>query len=225
MKLFLLLEGSEQASSAALADVEKGELLAELSAGVQSDHLYQLADQLLQETGFSKEAIKGVAVNAGPGSYTGLRIVASFAKGICAGLDIPLYGISGLRALAHEYYLRNPEFTGLVVCLLDARREEVFAAAYHHEKIVLRPSPKILNVDFFHDFDSFDDYVIIGSGAEKSKPYFGHDRVKFDTSIQATASSLLLELLQKIRLEEQVNIATFEPDYLKAFYFSSLSKE
>lgn len=135
------IETSTQAGSIALIDSDRvlGEFFLNLGP-VHSEKLIPMLDRLLGEAGMAKERIEGVAVSIGPGSFTGLRVGLSTAKGLAFSLGIPLVGVSSLETLAMNI------FTNLSICsIIDARKKEVFAAffKFSHESII-RTSGDIL---------------------------------------------------------------------------------
>ena len=133
MALILSLETSSTVCSVALAQdghlIGSSELRLEKS---HSSHITVLIQQLLENTGFTEKDLSAVAVSGGPGSYTGLRIGTSTAKGLCYALNIPLIAVSTLQAMAQEtvQFMPNPE-TYFFCPMIDARRMEVYTALYN----------------------------------------------------------------------------------------------
>jgi tRNA threonylcarbamoyl adenosine modification protein YeaZ len=122
------IETSSRRGSVAL--VEGDQLVARgesVGSGTHGEHILPLIDRLVAEAGFAPSSIDRLAVGVGPGSFTGLRVGIAIAQGIAVGLDIPVFGVSSLEAMAHAAPARRP---GLRCALLDARRSEVFFAAY-----------------------------------------------------------------------------------------------
>lgn len=115
---------------ASVAIVESGRILAHAAhegPSTHAEHTLPLVISLMDETGFGPRALDRIAVGTGPGSFTGLRVGIALAKGIALGAGIPLFGVGSLRAMAHA--VAEPT-SGLRCSLLDARREEIFAAVY-----------------------------------------------------------------------------------------------
>jgi tRNA threonylcarbamoyladenosine biosynthesis protein TsaB len=134
-----------------------------------ANRLPLLIDSCLQAGEISFEELSAVAVSSGPGSYTGLRIGMSLAKGICLSLQIPMISIPSLEILASGALSLNPAFTGLIMPMIDARRMEVYTAAYDPELNELLPAyAMILEKDAFKHFQSdYDQILLCGNGAFK----------------------------------------------------------
>ena len=122
------------------------------------------------------DQLMAVSVGIGPGSFTGLRIGLSSAKGICYSKDIPLITINSLEILAHKYKTTNEE---ILVPMFDARRMEVYFSIFDkNHKLLKSPTSRILSEDFFHDFPN-KKKVIFGNGAEKCKSIFNSNEFKY----------------------------------------------
>ena len=132
--LLLSLETSSPICAVALHHLPSGRLLGQAELRLEkshSTHLTVLVEQLLANTGHALPDLGAVAVSDGPGSYTGLRIGAAAAKGLCFALDVPLLAVGTLPALAHQVASRVPRATAyLFAPMLDARRQEVYTALY-----------------------------------------------------------------------------------------------
>src|SRR6476620_11589990 len=128
MALLLALETSSAVCSVAL--LLDGKLLGSSELRLEkshSSHITVLIQQLLKNTGYTEKDLSGVAISGGPGSYTGLRIGTSTAKGLCYSLDIPLLAVSTLHVLAYEATKVLPDVETMLLCpMLDARRMEVY---------------------------------------------------------------------------------------------------
>jgi tRNA threonylcarbamoyladenosine biosynthesis protein TsaB len=132
------IESSSRRASVAL--VEGGQLLARADSAVQNAHaeaLVPLLDRVLRQVGWTKRALDRVGVGVGPGSFTGVRVGMAFAQGIALGLGIPWLGVPSLAAMVRAYPGHEP---GARVALLDARRGELFAAAYDAQGTELWPA-------------------------------------------------------------------------------------
>ena len=222
--LLLSLETSSPVCSVALhraADcslVGQSELRLDKS---HSTHLTVLIEQLLKNTGHQLVDLAAVAVSDGPGSYTGLRIGAAAAKGLCFALDIPLVAVSTLRALAAqvaagtarpEKYLFGP--------MLDARRMEVYAALYTHDgQEVLAPKPLILDADTLAEQLAQHSVLFFGNGAAKFRAVLGKSaQTEFLTSIEPSASAVGTLAIAAYHRQEFQDVAYYEPFYLKEVY-------
>ena len=179
-----------------------------------AEKLHLFIERCLQETKIELEDLDAVAVSKGPGSYTGLRIGVSAAKGLCYSLDIPLISIDTLASMAHSVQADE----GYIIPLLDARRMEVYAAVFDHEYKEIRPTwAEIVNENSFAEFLKDKPLYLIGSGAEKCKEVLMDDQIIFDPSVLPSAgimSNLSFDQFEKGQFE---NTAYFEPFYLKDF--------
>jgi tRNA threonylcarbamoyladenosine biosynthesis protein TsaB len=170
--------------------------------------------EVLDKQGIEMNNLAGVSVSSGPGSYTGLRIGTSTAKGLCYGLKIPLLSISSLESLAEE---ASVKYKNSVVCpMIDARRMEVYAGIYDAEHHVLKPiSADVLDETSYAEFEPF---VAIGDGMPKMKELWQNRNIQFDESVLCSASGQVKKIYQKFLKQEFEDVAYFEPFYLKEFY-------
>lgn len=206
---------------------ENGKVLASVSGRNENDHSRVLAgfcDELLQNVGKKPEDIDGVAISIGPGSYTGLRIGLSFAKGLCYSLSKPLISISTLQLMAASRIADSPiQEKQLVIPMIDARRNEVYTAVYdHHLNEIEAPKALIVEDLPFGDLlQKGNSLVFIGNGAHKVSPYIkeGMDSIISDVTIHA---SYMSEIAYKaFRAQSFSDLAYAEPFYLKEFYSPS----
>lgn len=161
-----------------------------------------------------------IAVSIGPGSYTGLRIGLSMAKGLCVGLDKPLIGISTLQLLATEAMFTHTIWEGdeLLVPMIDARRMEVYTAVYDFAlNPVLAPQPMILENDSFQNLLSDRKLIFIGEGAIKAKEIIHSDNARFLTKIRPMASGMMPLGEKAFKDKNFIDIAYSVPEYLKEF--------
>ena len=131
MALILNIDTSSPLCSVCLA--MDGQVVAELEDDTENKHaslLTVLIAEVLKMAGVGRQDLSAIAVSAGPGSYTGLRIGASVAKGLCFGLEIPLIGVSTLQGLAHAMSACVPDDTGIYVPAIDARRDDIYYAIF-----------------------------------------------------------------------------------------------
>lgn len=220
MSLILHIETATQVCSAALS--RDGVLLAEAIAETEMSHastLMPLIDELFKKQNILKEDLSAVSVSSGPGSYTGLRIGVSTAKGICYSLGIPLMAVGSLHSAASAMKeISNATGTDLLIPLIDARRMEAFAAIFDASLNELRePHPWILDhssLDEFSDRNIF----LAGTGADKLKAlYSSFSNVVFlneNVHRAAFATGIAYKKFQDSAFE---NTAYFEPDYGKDF--------
>ena len=132
-----------------------------------SDHLHLFIEQLLNKAQIQAKQLSGVTVSMGPGSYTGLRIGVSSAKGLCYANDIPLIAVNSLEVLAAAY---NVQVDDILIPMFDARRMEVYALVLNAQKEVIQPTQAvIITPDSFQEFQSQGRLVFFGNGLSKIK--------------------------------------------------------
>ena len=163
-----------------------------------------------------------VGVSIGPGSYTGLRIGLSLAKGLCMGMDIPLIGVPTLQIMAVQAMFSSFDWQGdeLLVPMLDARRMEVYTATYDFHLHEVQPvRPLILEPDFFSDLLAQGrKLVIIGPGAVKAEPLYGAlPGVEMRTRIAPDARGMMALSDKAFREGRFLDTAYCVPEYLKEF--------
>ena len=224
MSLILCIETGTDICSVGIA--RDGELVSLRESDEGRDHAKKVGvfvDELLRETGVSPDELDAVAVGMGPGSYTGLRIGVSFAKGLCYGLNIPLVAVGSLDALAqvaiedHEAGIIDVEcWDGAVLApMVDARRMEVYTRLFDTAGTPLNEvSAEVVTEETFADVRRERRLVIFGNGAAKCR-----EVMPDATYINITPSARGLARLAQQRLEagQTEDIAYFEPFYLKDF--------
>lgn len=174
-----------------------------------------LIDKLFQNTYYTIDELDAVAVSKGPGSYTGLRIGVSSAKGIAYAKDIPLIGVDTLQILALSANQRHPNC--MYLPMIDARRMEVYTSIYNSEmKCVKNISADIIDGDIYTDYSS-EKIILVGDGAKKSKQVLTNDRYVLDEEIYLRAKDMALLSSEKYNNKEFEDVAYFEPYYLKEF--------
>ena len=168
--------------------------------------------QVLDQGNVSKNDLNAIAVSKGPGSYTGLRIGVSTAKGLCYALDIPLIAISTLSSLARQV-------TGsLVVPMLDARRMEVYSAVFSSEMEQIREiQAQIITQDSFKTYLDRGRVTFIGDGVEKFEAVCTHPNAVFIKNALPSASQMAAIATLKLSTNQTQDVAYFEPYYLKDF--------
>jgi tRNA threonylcarbamoyladenosine biosynthesis protein TsaB len=179
-------------------------------------------EALLKETGTDKHKLDAVAVSKGPGSYTGLRIGVSTAKGLCYALDKPLIAIGTLDAMAFGMKrLTIPEKTNLPVIfvpMIDARRMEVFTALFDENLKPYRETrAEIVTEESFSDLLMDHHLILAGDGADKCRTTLLHPNISFIADFEASALFMQIPANEKFRSGTFENTAYFEPFYLKDF--------
>ena len=221
MKLILNIDTSCEVCSVSISSSDG--VLGYRESTEKNSHSSQLAvitNQLLVELSVKKEQLSAIAVNKGPGSYTGLRIGAAFAKGLCFALNIPLIAIDSLLILSKEFLLTNPSALVDFICpMIDAKRMEVYTALFDSTLNQILPTqPLIL------DNQSFSEYAdkkiaFVGNGSPKFK-FLTHNiftNAYFFEKLYPNAKSMAY-FSQSLFINKCFeNLAYFEPNYLKDF--------
>ena len=181
-----------------------------------SDYLHLFIEAALKEAGVAIQSLAGVGVSMGPGSYTGLRIGVSSAKGICYANSIPLMAVNSLEVLAQQAKVEQGAY---ILPMIDARRMEVFTMTLDANHQVIQPTTaKILTPEWRQDLPE-GKKVVIGSGAEKSKAILQGDDFDYHTDIAVPSARDMVGLVtQKFKDKAWEDVAYFEPFYLKDFY-------
>ncbi|MBR5087606.1 MAG: tRNA (adenosine(37)-N6)-threonylcarbamoyltransferase complex dimerization subunit type 1 TsaB [Muribaculaceae bacterium] len=163
--------------------------------------------------------IDAIAVSIGPGSYTGLRIGLSQAKGLAFGLDVPLIGVNTLQLLTvSTMFSKFFDDDVLFVPMIDARRMEVYTAVYNSAlEAFMEPQPMILDENSFSDLLQSHNLVILGNGAEKASKVINHPNVRFIPDIKPVAVDMLALSEKAFREQRFIDVAYSTPLYLKDF--------
>ena len=224
MALILNIETSTKNCSVCLA--KDGAILAlrELNDGNYShaEKLHPFIKEVTEEAKISLTEIDAVAVSKGPGSYTGLRIGVSAAKGLCFSLGKPLIAIETLEALSYKVHIEQ----GLIVPMLDARRMEVYSAIFDskHQKIRVIKAEVIDETSFLDELNSCEVYFV-GDGAEKCKTIIKHDNAFFIGDTYPSAIEMAKLSYVKYKKSDIEDVAYFEPFYLKDFVVTPEKKK
>lgn len=181
-----------------------------------------MINDLLTENNFDIKLLNAIAVSIGPGSYTGLRIGVSVAKGLCYGLEIPVITVDTLKALTKQYLLLNANseaLSDILLCpMLDARRMEVYTALYTTTlKEVKSVSAIIIDEYSFQDELKEKKIVFFGSGVDKCKTIISSPNATFVENIEPSAQGVALIANELYNKEQFADTAYFEPFYLKDF--------
>lgn len=179
-----------------------------------AERLHVYIDAVLNEASISKNDINAIAVSKGPGSYTGLRIGVSAAKGLCFALSKPLISVPTLEALAHQAICDD----GTIIPMLDARRMEVYSAVYDSNYNQIRETQaQILDKNAFSDYLKQGTVYFIGNGVEKTKTIINHPNAIFIDDKLPSANEMSKLSYEKYNMEDIEDVAYFEPYYLKDF--------
>lgn len=215
MALILSLDTSTKVCSIAVH--EDGNLL-----GVQTYHLQKshstllpvIIEQLMTNLELELHQLNAIALSAGPGSYTGLRIGTSTVKGLTFALDIPLIAVGGLEAMVLQIEPMVPK--GMVLFpMIDARRMEVFTLAKKaSSELIWKPRPLIVDEHTFNEFNE-EQLCFFGNGSDKFRDMF--KKAKFISGIYPSAEFMGILAYQKFLKEQFEDVAYYEPDYLKEY--------
>ena len=226
MPLLLHLETATQVCSVVLSDSGKVLSLRESNEkNIHSSVITVFIQEVLEETGKNAADLDAICISQGPGSYTGLRIGVSTAKGLCYALDKPLIAINTLQSMAFGKIkaLENKDIQkrdDILLCpMIDARRMEVYTAIYDIEGNTIRDTKaEIIDKNSFMDLLKGKQIWFFGNGAEKCRDILGQNpSAHFDTLIQPSAANMIIPAEIKYGAGEFEDVAYFEPFYLKDF--------
>lgn len=179
-----------------------------------AEKLHVFINEILAETGLSVKDLDAVAISKGPGSYTGLRIGVSAAKGLCYSLDIPLISVPTLDLLAHKLTGKKD----IIIPLMDARRMEVYSAVYNSELTQIRDTKaEILEENSFSEYLENSIIHFIGNGVAKFEDICSHSNAIFHTQEFPSAQEMAEIAEAKYKISDIEDVAYFEPYYLKDF--------
>lgn len=221
MKEVYILQIETATPSCSAAISKNGVCIATVDAtegNMHASHLTVFVDAVLEKAGLRMSDLSAIAVSKGPGSYTGLRIGVSAAKGLCYALDIPLLAVNTLAAM-QEGFVRSvgaAEHSVAYVPMIDARRMEVYMAIFNGQGATLAAtSAEIIDA---HSFAEPQQYVLFGSGADKFIPVFeGRSNVRVVPNFQNTAGYFSMAAYTKFQAGDVEDLVYFEPFYLKDF--------
>jgi len=183
--------------------------------------LSQYVKEMLDYARTRKLKLDAIAVSIGPGSYTGLRIGLSEAKGLAFGLQVPLIGVNTLQLLAvsamFNHFIDDDDV--LYVPMIDARRMEVYTAVYNSAlQSVVEPQAMILDEGSFSDLlQQGHTLVAVGNGSDKARNVLTHQRMQFIAGVKPVAVDMLALAEKAYRQQEFIDVAYSTPLYLKEF--------
>jgi len=181
--------------------------------------LGQFVDEAIKYLNSKNIKLDAVAVSCGPGSYTGLRIGVSEAKGLCYGLNIPLIAINTLKIMGYGILQgENIDNNTLLCPMIDARRMEVYDVLYNNKLEEIKSiSADIIDENSFSEYLKENKILFFGNGAEKCKSVLKHQNAIFIDNIYPKASNMIKLAEDTYSYKEFADIAYFEPFYLKEF--------
>lgn len=225
MASILCIETSTEVCSVALSTDGKVAAKREDKSGKNHAQLLTcFVDEVMKTRNIPFNQLDAIAVSGGPGSYTGLRIGVSTAKGLCFASGLPLIAIPSLEAMAH-HVICNPDIysiaekESLLYCpMIDARRMEVYTAIYNNQLVKLKEiQADIIDHQSYASFLQNQKILFFGNGAAKCKTIIQHPNALFLDNI-TTSASYMAELAEAAFLAANfVDVAYYEPYYLKDF--------
>lgn len=197
---------------------KNGELIAikELNNGNYShaEVLHSFIEEVVSDSNIKLDDLSAIAVSKGPGSYTGLRIGVSAAKGLCFSLNLPLISVNTLQSLASAIQVED----GIVIPMIDARRMEVYAAIFDNDNSQIREiKAEIIDEHSFSDLLNEQQVFFLGDGAEKCKEVINHKNAIFINDKYPSAKEMCQLAFDKYKKNDIEDVAYFEPFYLKDF--------
>ncbi len=222
MSYILNIETATKNCSVALAKEGKTILCKEIAEEGYShaERLHVFIEEIVKEAGITFSDLAAIAVSQGPGSYTGLRIGVSAAKGLCYALGIPLIAVDTLQTLASQITVSD----GLIIPMIDARRMEVYSAVFdvnHQNK--RETQAEIIDDNSFQGYD--ETLYFIGDCAAKCKSVLTKDNFVFLENIKYPSAKEMSRLsYEKYKISDPVDVAYFEPYYLKDFMITTSKK-
>lgn len=219
MSLILNIETATKNCSVALAKDGKTIACKEIAAQnfSHAEKLHVFIEEILSENNIQFSDLNAIAVSQGPGSYTGLRIGVSSAKGLCYALHIPLVAIDTLQLLAKQIQIED----GIILPMIDARRMEVFSAFYdkNHQKIRTTQAEVIDETSYQEISDTIH---LVGDGIEKFKNTLTDTKFLFHSAIMYPSAKEMSQLsFEKYQENNFADVAYFEPFYLKDFVLNT----
>jgi tRNA threonylcarbamoyladenosine biosynthesis protein TsaB len=216
----LQIETATTVCSVALANQGKVIALKEINErNVHAEVITVFIDEILNQAGIKYNELDAVAVSSGPGSYTGLRIGVSTAKGLCYALDKPLIAVETLEGMTEGIITKGVE-AGLLLCpMIDARRMEVYTALFdNHDNRIQATSAEIIDESSFNTQLKQNKILFFGDGAPKCRTALeANNNAIFIDGFANSAVHLTKKAYQKLKTGQFEDVAYFEPYYLKDF--------
>lgn len=218
MALILNIDTSTSVCSVALS--KEGEVIALKESNEGLNHSVLLGtyiDEILKENNVQTGQLDAVAISMGPGSYTGLRIGVSMAKGLCFGIGKPLIAVPTLQALALAVSSKNGE--DIWYCpMIDARRMEVYTAFFDRDnRCMIDTAAEVIDEDSFADILSGHKVCFFGNGSDKVKEILTSSNACFLSAIETSATHMAKIAEERFVKKQFEDVAYFEPFYLKDF--------
>jgi tRNA threonylcarbamoyladenosine biosynthesis protein TsaB len=223
LNYILNIETSTKNCSVSIAEEGKTIICKEIAEEGYShaERLHVFIEASLKEVGIVYKDLSAIAVSQGPGSYTGLRIGVSAAKGLCFALGLPLIAVDTLKVLASQATISG----GLIVPMIDARRMEVYSSIFTADfERVRNVEAEIISENSFENFEEM--LYFVGDCAEKCEAVLTKENFVFLKKIQyPSANEMSVLSFEKYKIGETVDVAYFEPFYLKDFLITTPKKK
>ncbi len=223
----LQIETATQVCSAAISqDGKTIALKEEMASNIHAGSLTLFIQSVMDTAGLKFSELDAIAVSKGPGSYTGLRIGVSTAKGLCFALDKPLIAIDTLQMMAEGFLKAEPTHEGLICSMIDARRMEVFTAVFDAQLDYVSPvEAKIIDEQSFESLLRAKPVTFIGDGAAKCAATLTHENAHFSMTNYNSAGNMSQLAMQAYTQGKFEDVAYFEPFYLKDFVLTTPKKK
>ena len=179
-----------------------------------AERLHLFIEEVINEAKITTKDLSAIAISKGPGSYTGLRIGVSAAKGLCFALEIPLISVSTLEVLADQIKINE----GIIITMLDARRMEVYSAVFDkHNNQIRETKAQVLDENSFKSYLNEGKVYFVGNGVQKSKEVITHENAFFIENKLPSSENMSKIAYDKYKKSDIEDVAYFEPFYLKDF--------
>ena len=192
-------------------------------SNVHSAVLHTLIKKLAFRCAIDLSELNAIALSSGPGSYTGLRIGSSSAKGLCLALDIPLISIPTHYCMLYDEMVIKKDSHLPKMCLTDARRTDVFISTFTSNNMV-KETTRVLNLEEVESQNELNKtpFLVLGSGAKKAKQFLGNEHTYLENDC-LLAENLLVPSIARFEKESFADLVSFEPRYEKEFYSPSFN--
>jgi len=207
---------------------KEGKLIDNKESNEGNSHAANLApfiEEILNRNNINYADLGAIAISKGPGSYTGLRIGTSTAKGLCYSLDIPLIAINTLHSMAaHAKNIYSDDFKGIFRPMIDARRMEVYSQAFSNSlEILTEVEAIVIDENSFKEEKETQEILFFGDGAEKCMDTIKHKNAVYFDKAEASALGMVELSYEAFKNKKFEDVAYFEPFYLKEF-IAAISK-
>lgn len=216
MVKFLCIESAAEYCSVSVFENEA--CLCTVNATEKHAHSTSLAvmiQQCLVEAQIDVRELQAIGISSGPGSYTGLRVGASIAKGMCYALNLPLIAMDSLAILAQPFLIKKEQ--KIIIPTIDARRDEAYIRIYRSDgHLDVDSTPHIFTSSSFLEFNSEVDILICGNAATKAEVILAHLNQAFFVQTYPSSVDMGSTVFSKYQAEDIADTAYFEPNYIKS---------